>query len=515
MQTGPFPCLFGLVRHAVICMAVIGFFVETAIAAAGSDTPLLEVGVAETDITPPQGFPMAGYFHERLCEGTIDPLLARAIVFRSDSQQAAIVVCDLIGITTDFSRIVRQRASEKTGIPYANIAVSATHSHTAPDYAKSLYGWLLARDGITDPSVLAGVEQNPERLAWIGTLIDGTVEAIVRANAVAEPAGLESGWAEQQTPVSFNRRFVQKDGSVRTWVGLEYAGTVRSAGPIDPEIPILAVKSKDGQPRAIFSNFALHLDTVGGMKWSADYPFHIQSVIRASLGQDVISIFGTGCCGDINHVNPRGTERNKTDMIGRSVGTTIVEALPSLAVIEKPVLSVRSAEVRLPLQEASSESVSKSLSVLNDVAAGKAVEFLDHVTAHKTLMIDQLRHSPRLAAGADPAIARQLTRCLAGVGAELPVDLQVICLGRDLAIVCLPGEVFVELGLAIKRASPCRQTMILELTNCVETYYVPTRAAFAGGGYEPTNSTIAHGGGELLVEETIRLLREAAVDLPE
>lgn len=506
---------FNACRAVLIWLVLPSLCCDSAVARGSGNGTQLKVGVAETDITPPPGFPMAGYFHERLCEGVIDPLMARAIVFRSDEQQAAIVVCDLIGITTDFARIVRREAAEKTGIPYANIAVSATHSHTAPDYAKSLYGWLVSKDGITDPAVLAGVEQNPERLAYIGRLIESTVDAIVQANSAAAPAKLESGWAEQQTPVAFNRRFVQKDGSVRTWVGLEYAGTVRSAGPIDPEIPILAVKSDEGHPRAVFSNFALHLDTVGGMKWSADYPFYIQNVIRDSLGTDVISIFGTGCCGDVNHVNPRGTERNKTDMIGRSVGSTIVSALPSLDAIESPVLSVRSAEVRLPLQEATADSVSKSLAVLGDVAAGKPVEFLDHVTAHKTLMIDQLRHEPRLAAGGNPALARRLTRCLSGVGSELPVDLQVICLGRDLAIVCLPGEVFVELGLAIKRASPCRQTMILELTNCVETYYVPTRAAFAGGGYEPTNSTIAHGGGELLVEETIKLLRAAAAALPE
>lgn len=482
--------------------------------AAGAD-PEVQVGIAETDITPPQGFPMAGYFHERLCEGTTDPLLAKAIVFRSATSQAAIVVCDLIGITTDFSRIVRRRASEKTGIPYSNIAVSATHSHTAPDYNKSLYGWLAARNPPADPAAMTGVEQSPERLAYISRLIDGTVDAIVRAHAALAPAQLESGWAEQQTPVSFNRRFVQKDGSVRTWVGLEYASTVRSAGPIDPEIPLLKVKHPDGRPRAIFSNFALHLDTVGGTKWSADYPVFISNVLRESLGPDVISIFGTGCCGDINHVNPRGTARNTTDVIGRAVGHTILAALPSLEPIDKPVLAVRSAEVRLPLQPADAEAVARSVSVLRDVAAGKPVEFLAHVTAHKTLMIDQLRNAPRFAADADGMLARRLTQELAGVGAELPVDLQVICLGRDLAIVCLPGEVFVELGLAIKRASPCRQTMILELTNCVETFYVPTRAAFAGGGYEPTNSTIAHGGGELLVEETIRLLRDAAQELGE
>jgi len=483
--------------------------------ATAADGASIEVGVAETDITPPAGFPMAGYFHERLCEGTTDPLLAKAIVFRSGSTEAAIVVCDLIGITTDFSRIVRRRASEKTGIPYSSIAVSATHSHTAPDYNKSLYGWLAAQKPPAESVSMTGVEQSPQRLAYIPHLIDGTVEAIVKAHESLAPSQLESGWGEQQTPVSFNRRFVQKDGSVRTWVGLEYAGTVRSAGPIDPEIPLLAVRHPDGRPRAIFSNFALHLDTVGGTKWSADYPVFISNVLRESLGSDVISIFGTGCCGDINHVNPRGTQRNSTDVIGKSIGSTIVAALPTLTRIETPVLTVRSKEVRLPLQPVSAEAVAASVARLSDVAAGKPVEFLDHVTAHKTLMIDQLRNSPRFAGDTDGVLARRLTQELAGVGPELPVDLQVICIGRDLAIVCLPGEVFVELGLAIKRASPCRQTMILELTNCVETFYVPTRAAFAGGGYEPTNSTIAHGGGELLVEETIRLLQSATKDLTE
>src|SRR5678816_2395745 len=54
----------------------------------------LQVGVAETDITPPIGFPMAGYYHERLAEGASDPLKAKAIVFRGERERAAWVVCD-------------------------------------------------------------------------------------------------------------------------------------------------------------------------------------------------------------------------------------------------------------------------------------------------------------------------------------------------------------------------------------------------------------------------------------
>ena len=89
----------------------------------------------------------------------------------------------------------------------------------------------------------------------------------------------------------------------------------------------------------------------------------------------------------------------------------------------------------------------------------------------------------------------------------------MIALGSDAAIVCLPGEVFVDLGLAIKQASPFETTLIVELSNAVETIYVPHRAAYAGGSYEVTNSTLQPGGGEILVETAVTLLRDAATSV--
>ncbi|MBC7856530.1 MAG: hypothetical protein IAF94_24125, partial [Pirellulaceae bacterium] len=101
-----------------------------------------------------------------------------------------------------------------------------------------------------------------------------------------------------------------------------------------------------------------------------------------------------------------------------------------------------------------------------------------------------------------------------GVGETIPVEVTVITLGSEVAIVCLPGEVFVELGLAIKQGSPFRTTLVLELSNCVETIYIPTRAAYAGGSYEVTNSATQPGSGEMLVETALTLLREAAANNP-
>jgi neutral ceramidase len=162
-------------------------------------------------------------------------------------------------------------------------------------------------------------------------LIGGIVEAVVTAHGRAQPAFVEAGSAWQKVPVSFNRRFVMKDGSVRTWMSLNDPNVVRPAGPIDPEIGMLLVRSaaaaalagergktEAARPLALVSNFALHLDTVGGTRWSGDYPYYIEQVLRKSLHRDLVSVFGTGCCGDINHVDPGRKERNKTDFIGTS-----------------------------------------------------------------------------------------------------------------------------------------------------------------------------------------------------
>ncbi len=462
-------------------------------------TKSLRVGVAEVDITPPVGFPMSGYYSERLADGELDPLKAKAIVFREGQTAGAWVGCDLIGISTDLKNEVRRLASAKTGIPPECIALSATHSHTGPDYGKSLY------------LKLGGEPLEPARAAYIDKLIGGIVEAIANADAVAKPAILEAGSATQNEPVSFNRRGLTRDGSVKTWMGAGHPDYLRPAGPIDPEIALLMVRDENGTPLGVVSNFALHLDTVGGLKWSADYPFFMERTLRQATGSSLISLFGNGCCGDINHVNPRSSVRNKADFIGQSIGDSIVRDLPSLQPVASQKLVVKSRTIQLPLQDATKEEVTQSIEILNKAKRNEPIDFYDHVTAYKKLIIDQMRHKEPHARTADH-ITWGLSRSLAGVGDTLPVDLTVFTVGTDVAVIALPGEAFVNLGLAIKQGSPFRTTLVIELSNCVETIYVPTRTAYAGGSYEVTNSTTLPGSGELIVQNCLELLKEAATE---
>ncbi len=467
--------------------------------ASTGELPVLHVGVAESIITPPEKFPIAGYYHERLATGTLDPLKAKALVWRQGDVQAALVVCDLTGIAVDLSTEVRTRVARLAGIPFEHITVAATHSHTAPDYGRDLF------EHLADPEKSVGADG-----PYTKQLLAAIVEAIQQAQARAAPALLECGTAQQQEPVSFNRRFVMTDGSVKTWQRLDHPQVVRAAGPIDPELGLVLVRSSaDRRPLGVLTSFALHLDTVGGTMWSADYPFYIERSLRAALGPDVVSIFGLGCCGDINHSDPTRTDRNKTDYIGNSLGQTASAALPGLQAVETPRLQVRRAVVRLPLQTVTPEQLAAARPLLLDARAGGKVDFFEHVAAYKAIVLEQLQHAQPRVPAAD-LINWGLSHHWRGVGDHLPVEVQTVTVGSELAIVALPGEVFVELGLAIKRGSPYRTTLIVELSNCVETMYIPTRAAYAGGSYEVLNSATQPGSGEMLVEAALRLLRESA-----
>jgi hypothetical protein len=84
--------------------------------------------------------------------------------------------------------------------------------------------------------------------------------------------------------------------------------------------------------------------------------------------------------------------------------------------------------------------------------------------------------------------------------------------GKDVAIVGLPGEVFADLGLSLKKQSPFKHTIIIELTNS-HIAYVPTLEAFKQGSYETINSRLQPGGGEQMVETALTLLQEIFVQL--
>ena len=442
----------------------------------------LEAGVAVADITPPIGYRMCGYFYERLSTGVHDPLHAKAIYLHQDKQQAALVFCDLIGVPQAVTDQARAIATRQTGIPSTNILVAATHSHTGPLYFDALRTFLheraVEKDG-SDPQ---------ETLDYPSALAEKLAGAIVQAKAAAKPIELAAGIAKQ-TGLSFNRRFHMKDGKIVFNPGKLNPNIVRAAGPIDPDLGFVLFRDRQRQAFAALTVFALHLDTTGGTEYSADYPFYFERSTRAKLGDDFISIFGAGTCGDINHIDVSTNRLQKggeeSQRIGKTLSETFFRALPELKTANKPSLAVRYTKVFAPLQEFSEEQIARARERMARIGS-KELSFLEQVESYKILDLQEMR---------------------ARFGRMLPMEVQAFRLDDDTTVVGLPGEVFVELGLAIKQASPFRNTLVVELCNN-DIGYVPTKKAFVEGSYEVVNSRVQSGGGEMLVEAAARLLKE-------
>jgi hypothetical protein len=433
----------------------------------------LRVGRAAVDITPPAGIPMAGYYNVRVATGTHDPLHAKALVLEMDGAKAALVACDLVGVERTIVEEARELISKTTGLRGEQVMISATHSHTGP---------------LLRPRFLAAIEGEPLEIArrYRAELPRRIAESVRLAEAGLTRAQVWFG-AGREESLSFNRRFLMKDGTVRFNPGKLNPNIVRPMGPIDPEAPVVFFDTPERKPLATFVNFAMHLDTVGGLEFSADYPYTLGRLLGMIKGPEMLTLFTIGTAGNINHIDVRSREpqkgHNEAARIGAVLAGEVLKTYTRLKAVTAGPPRVRSEMVKLPLPALAPGAVEKARQVAARFGKTPAPAFLEMVEAFKVL--DTAERD----------------------GRPLEAEVQVVALGDQLAWVGLPGEIFVELGLAIKKASPYPHTIISELANGAIAY-VPDRKAYGEGAYEVVNSRCAAGCGEMLVDAALRLLRE-------
>jgi neutral ceramidase len=432
----------------------------------------LRIGTAEVVITPPTGIPMAGYYATRLSTGVHDDLHAKALYLSSGDQQAAIVACDLVGIPPSVIEEARVLIEAATGIPARNVMISATHSHTGP---------LIPDGGARAGAYGGGLEIARQYRDSLPAKIAESVRLAARAAAPARASfgkGREDG-------VSFNRRFFLKDGTVGWNPGKLNPNIVKPAGPIDPELPVVLFESLAGEALATYINFAMHLDTVGGLQASADYPFTVSDILRKVKGPGMLTLFTIGAAGNINHIDV-GTKvpqqgHQEAARIGAILAGEIVKTYARLAPVTDTTLRISSRTVALDPARLQPGDEERAAAFARQLDAGETVKFLDTVFTFKVL---------------DTAARR---------GKPLDAEVQLITLGSQIAWLALPGEIFTELGAAIKQASPFPMTVVAELAHGPVTYF-PNEAAFSQGNYEVVTSRAAPGSGERLIAAAKELL---------
>lgn len=424
---------------------------------------MLQCGMTELDITPPLGSSIPGYLEERKSEGIGDPLYAKALVVESGEIALVFVTIDGLYIPSRETGRIRERLLRYTGIPAERIMVSATHTHTGAPVRVGLDG-----------------SRHEEYLACMA---DRAADAAIIAYNNRQPARI--GWgAGQVGDISFNRRFWMKNGALRTNPGCLNPEIDRPAGPIDPEVSVLRIDSLDGRPIGVLTGFACHTDTVGGTRYSGDYPAVLSRALKETLGEHVVSLFMLGACGDINHCDTSKPKPDDRGAVTRTMGLRLAEEV--LRVRERAVPQSEAAAaagrtfITMKLREASAEEIERAKRIFDDNITGAERFFADQIMKVKELP-----------------------------GGEVELEVQALQLG-EVAFAGLPGEIFVRLGLAVKQASPFAHTVVNTLCNGSIYGYVCTEEAYAQGGYEPrlkVYNRLTPGTGERLAASASELLR--------
>lgn len=431
----------------------------------GADSPaekkakVLQAGAVAIDITPTE-FPVSssGSMTHRTADRAHDPLHARCLVLDNGETQIAIVTCDSCMIPREIYDTAKEQAFRATGISTDHILCSATHTHTAVSVA---------------PTFQSLVEEE-----YIGFLTERIAQGIIQAHAQREPARI--GWAVGNNPNHvFNRRWFLRPGNpladpfdrgtdrVRMNPGANSTSLLQPAGPIDPEIPVLAVQALDGRPIALWANYSLHY--VGGVPaetLSADYFGEFASqfarrIDKQKVGPSFVAAMTNGTSGDINNINFfEGRIRKPPFEQIRVVGVDIAEsayvAYQRVEYQDWVPLKMQETEIELGVRRPDDMELARARKLIEEAGPGPW-------TDRRLIYANETLHLSRY-----PATVK--------------VKLQAIRIG-GLGIVSSPCETFVETGLLIKKRSPLKPTFTIELANGYNGY-LPTPEQHSLGGYE-------------------------------
>lgn len=438
----------------------------------------LLAGISKVDITDYEAGPVN------------DPLFAKVLLVKSGDETVVFMAIDAVAIgeigriTNDFLPNVRKRVETELGIAPQSLIVNASHCH-----------------GV--------VRTDLEELAF---------QAVQTASESLVPVrcGVGTGFENQ---IQENRRLVLNSGQVldvRHAYSLPPDAEVASVGPIDPVIGILRLDRLDGTPLAIVYNFACHpIQGVPGGANSADIIGYASQVIEDNLGHESLAIFLQGCGGDINPVAYKAVDHPRSaEPLGHRLGLATLKAARQikcrddarLVVIQQTLTLPRvDASERIFAMEAQQKVLLQSLrgtslnlknflplsvkySLSEEFPSADSHRYLQEaaIDQKKLKSLDEENRRNLNAYVSNIQVMEELTRnqtnlallrkhhaSLIATGKRtVDVEVSAIRVG-DFVLTSFPGELTVEIGLAIKQRSPHKPTFVAGYTNGY-IYYCPT-----------------------------------------
>lgn len=413
----------------------------------------LRAGSAKVDITPPLGLKLIGS-QGKPSDAVLDELHGRALVLGDGANTVAIVSVDLLyAPLEEITGPVRALVAERIGIPEQNVMICATHTHSGPDI-------------FSNAKLAAASHIAPEDIdqAYVHTVIGKLAGAVQMAHRNMEDVRIGAAMGELPD-VAYNRRPRRADGQVQM------------AFTLPPEITAtrrIETRS-DGRTVATFSMPPEQAELTFG---PIDPEVFVLRIENAD-GRIVGSLFGFGChpvC-----IYPHRSTTISADYPARAM-RVVEQAEGGVSLF---ALGLAGNVVPLRRDVGPCDQIGKAL-------GAEALRRLQFVATTDDVTVDARRSKLTLPTKDTPP-------------EEIETEIQIVRLG-DIYILGLPGEVLVEVGLAIKDKAGLERLFITTLTND-SIGYVCHEAAYDEGGYEPVRGThLAKGAGERMVESALELI---------
>jgi neutral ceramidase len=464
-------------------------------------------GAASLNVDPPLGLPMSGVvLRDEVAQRRVGSLEVSAAVFQSGSDRVVLCGVDTLAIQSPEVDELRERVARAIDADSAGVLLNWNHTHHAPPGSPAVYGSF--GEAVTEPDELT--------LAYIEYLHARIVEVCRLACERLEPAWPR--WGLGVADEAINRRERGPDGKVVFgW---------NTDGMADQSVTVLQALRQDGSAIATVVSFGCHTVTtgLGFIGYSPDYPGPLRDVVRSVTGGECVFFQAAG-----GNIMPRVAFDETGEATGRLGRRLATEALHAVAArpgwpAELEETRFRSGtEARIfrwrPVEQSPPPVAAREASVVFPLLPLPSPEEITRLREEGEAEIEAAR--ARGATESELRIlrfhglnwARRAETEIHGGNPRRSArgSIHAVRIG-DGAIVTGPGEIFTEIGLAVKERSAADVTLYAGYTNgCIS--YFPTAQEYPLGGYEPSYGNKTYGLPAQVTPECEQILIETGVDL--
>ena len=476
--------LIAVLLLVVMALSMVACGKEAETDANGGD-PLkgvFSVGYSRVSITPSYSVPLAGYGNteKRMSTGFLSYLLATCSVF-TDAEGTSVMVIqnDLSGCNKSLFDPIKEKISEKLGIPATNIMVAGTHTHSGPDV------------GNTKIETIAQYRQDLEK--WI---IQAAEEAWADRSEVTK---LTTGRIQlPANTLNFIRHYTTESGIVKgdnfgDLVDSPYTGHVRDA---DADMQLIRFERKGESKPITMVNWQTHPHRGGGSKnynMTADLVGAMRDKFEKGTGD--LFMYFTGASGNVNP-SSRITKENITADFkeqGEKLADYAVECFnKNLAEAEVGKLQFMAYTFEGQVNHSEDHLVQQAKEVQNEWTTNN--NFTNAVKLANKYGINSPYHAN--------GIVSKST-----LGKTYDVEMYAFSIGDSIGFVTAPYEMYSEQGETIKKESPFPNTIVITCCNN-GIGYIPSEEGYDNNSYGANTGKFVKGTGEQLATQYVAMLTE-------